>query len=524
MPNYKIEQIRISTDHTEKSLLNKIARTLGILPHEIENVKITSKSIDARKKPPVNVISAEISLKNPLASNIKFVKPIENAASTVETRHALSQNSNVSVSKTIHRPTVVGFGPAGISAAYILAKNGAKPIVFERGEAISERQKKANSFWNDGILDENSNVLFGEGGAGLFSDGKLTSRSKDVENRQVFLEMLVRHGADKSILTDTRAHIGTDILAKILKSVREEILELGGEIKFGSQLTDVKISDKKLAGIYVNNDFFETKNLILAIGHSARDTYKTLKNYLTIEPKPFSVGVRIEFEQELINRLQYGKYAPNLPAASFSLTFKAKDGALPCYTFCMCPGGRVIACSAQKGLVSANGMSYSTRNLRFGNAAFLVPVSPKSFENAFDFLENIEKKTFNKGGGNYALPAQNLASFLYEKDNKFDYELSPHRYKLTDINGILPDVVQKTLKVAVPQMLGSMGKIPFEQAAIFAAETGSSSPVRILRDDDTLQSENAAGLFPCGEGAGYAGGIVSSGIDGVKCAKALLTR
>jgi uncharacterized FAD-dependent dehydrogenase len=355
--------------------------------------------------------------------------------------------------------------------------------------------------------------------AGLFSDGKLTSRSKDVENRKLFLEMLVRHGADKNVLTDSRAHIGTDILSKILKSIREEIQELGGEIKFNSQLSDIKIAEKKLVGIYINNEFFETQNLILAIGHSARDTCKTLKKYLQISPKPFAVGVRVEFEQEVINRLQYGKFKGNLPAASFSLTFKSQKSALACYTFCMCPGGRVIACSAQNGLVSTNGMSYSQRSLSFANAAFLVPVSPESFLSAYDLLEDIERKSFEKGGRNYALPAQNLASFLYEKDNNFNYELSPHRYKRADINGILPEFVEKTLKTAIPQMLSSMGKIQFERAAVFAAETGSSSPIRIMRNADTFESVSVKNIFPCGEGAGFAGGIVSSGIDGIRCAK-----
>ena len=509
MFRYKIEQIRISTDFSDKTLRNKIARVLEIFPSGVKSVKILSKSVDARKKPPVNVVSAEIVLEKEPTKNLKFLKPIENS----------SVNLNFKISKNAVRPVIVGFGPAGISAAYFLSKIGAKPIVFERGERISQREKKTYSFWNDGILDENSNVLFGEGGAGLFSDGKLTSRSKDAENRKLFLEMLVRHGADKNILTDTRAHIGTDILSKILKSIREEIEESGGEIKFGSQLTDIKIAEKKLVGIYINGEFFETQNLILAIGHSARDTCKTLKKYLDIFPKPFAIGVRVEFEQEVINRLQYGKFKENLPAASFSLTFKAQKSAFPCYTFCMCPGGRVIACSAQNGLVSTNGMSYSQRSLSFANAAFLVPVSPESFLSAYDFLEDIERKSFEKGGRNYALPAQNLASFLYEKDNNFNYELSPHRYKIADINGILPEFVEKTLKTAIPQMLSSMGKIQFERAAVFAAETGSSSPVRIMRNADTFESVSVKNIFPCGEGAGFAGGIVSSGIDGIRCAK-----
>ena len=516
---YKIEQIRISIDFTEKSLINKIARILEILPRDIISAKILSKSLDARKSPPVNVVSAEVSIRNPLVKNFKFVKPAENSSSVF----------NFKVSKNIIRPVVIGFGPAGISAAYVLAKAGQKPIIFERGEEISSRQKTVDIFWNKGILNENSNVLFGEGGAGLFSDGKLTSRSKDGENRNLFLQMLVRHGADRAILTDARAHIGTDILSRILKSVRGEILELGGEIKFNSKLTDIKVLKKKLAGVFINNEFFETQNAILAIGHSARDTCKMLEKYLPVEAKPFAVGVRVEFEQKIINRLQYGSFKGNLPAASYSLTFNPKNSAKGCYTFCMCPGGSVIACSAQNGFLSTNGMSYSQRSLRFGNAAFLVPVSPCDFlkrdksviDCAFDFLENIERKSFERGGKNYAIPAQNLAGFLFEKDNKFNCELSPHRYEIADINGILPEFAEKALKTAIPQMLNSMGKIPFERAAVFAAETGSSSSIRFLREPRSFQSINVNGIFPCGEGAGYAGGIVSSGIDGIKCANVL---
>ena len=528
---YKVEQIRVALDFTEKSLKNKIARTLGIFPNEIISVEILRKSLDARKSPPVYVISAEVERKTTPSGDNTPATPSQTKG------NCLFRECEGGVAKVSKgRPpspfacganVVIGFGPAGISAAYTLAKAGLKPIVFERGEEIANRQIKVEKFWNAGILDENSNVLFGEGGAGLFSDGKLTSRSKDTQNRNIFLEMLIRHGADRSILTDTKAHIGTDKLREIIKSIREEIQELGGEIKFNSTLTELKIKDNKLAGIYINNELVETENVILAIGHSARETYTMLEKHLTIEAKPFAIGVRVEFEQEIINRLQYGQHnaAHILSAASYSLTFKPNSPILrPCYTFCMCPGGQVIACSAKTGTLSTNGMSYADRNMKFGNAAFLVPVGAN--ELSLSDLEKIEKSAFERGGSNYSLPAQNLASFLYDKDN-IDYGFSPHRYKMTDISGILPDFVEKTLKTAIPKMLNSIGKIDFSKAAIFAAETGSSSAVRILRNPEgdnplSLQSVSIQGLFPCGEGAGYAGGIVSSGIDGVKCANMLI--
>jgi uncharacterized FAD-dependent dehydrogenase len=531
MFNYKIEQIRVSIDYTEKSLKNKIARTLsifpnGMIPNEIISVKILRKSLDSRQKIPVYVISAEIETQNPVAARCAI--PVNDAPEnkTLDTKRRVTNKL---------QPVVVGFGPAGISAAYILAKAGLKPIVFERGEEISSRQIKVEKFWNAGILDENSNVLFGEGGAGLFSDGKLTSRSKNIESRNVFLEMLVRHGASDSILTDTKAHIGTDKLRQIIKSIREEIQELGGEIKFNSTLTDIKTENGKLTGIYIKSngssaEFFETESVILAIGHSARETYQMLEKHLMIEAKPFAIGVRVEFEQEIINRLQYGKSAMNMSAASFNLTYNPNNNfkfqipnytlqARACYTFCMCPGGQVISCSAKNGTLSTNGMSYANRSMKFGNAAFLVPIGAN--ELSFNDLEKIEKTVFERGGKNYSLPAQNLASFLFDKEN-IDYGFSPHRYKLTDISGILPDFVEKTLKTAIPKMLNSMGKIDFSRAAIFAAETGSSSAARILRNPETLQSVSIQGLFPCGEGAGYAGGIVSSGIDGIRCANKIL--
>jgi uncharacterized FAD-dependent dehydrogenase len=317
---------------------------------------------------------------------------------------------------------------------------------------------------------------------------------------------------------------------------------LGGEIKFNSTLTNLQTKEGKLSGIYINNALFPAKALILAIGHSARETVSMLSKHIFVETKPFSIGVRVEFEQEVINRLRYGNNAINLPAASFNLTYN--KGGFPvapldpfghksfnynkntshstlhtshsCYTFCMCPGGEVIACAAKANTLSCNGMSYASRAMKFGNAAFLVPVGADKL--SFEDLEKIEREVFLRGGKDYALPAQNLASFLYDKDN-FDFGFSPKRYKLTDISGILPDFVENTLRLAIPKMLNSLGKIDFSRAAIIAAETGSSSAIRIKRNPDTLQSITISGIFPCGEGAGYSGGIVSSGIDGIRCAE-----
>jgi len=520
MFKYKVEQIRVSTDSTDEALKSKIAKTLDVLRGEIISIKIIRSSLDARKEHPIRVICAEVALKKPLAKQSQFVKEI---------RDESEKQPSFNVLKGITRPAIIGFGPAGICAAYVLAKRGAKPIVFERGEDVSNRKLKAEAFWNDGILDENSNVLFGEGGAGLFSDGKLTSRSKDLENRDVFLNLLVRHGAQKSILTDAKAHIGSDVLTKIVQSIRSEIAELGGEIKFSSRLTDIKSEGGKLAGVLINGELFDTKTAVIATGHSAKDTYKTVAKHTPVEAKSFAIGLRVEIDRELIDRLRYGNFSAKLPAADFNLAVKAdeKRNIRACYTFCMCPGGRVIACSAQKGLLNVNGMSYSTRDMKYSNAAFLVPVAPEDFCNgkksqldcALDFLSAIERKTFEKGGGDYSVPVQTLSSYIYGMDKKLNFAPSSHRYLETDLRGVLPDFVENTLKITIPSMLKSLGGIDLYSVAVSASETGSSSAIRIVRDSETMQSPKIAGLFPCGEGAGYAGGIVSSAIDGIKCAK-----
>ncbi|MFH2130326.1 MAG: FAD-dependent oxidoreductase, partial [bacterium] len=433
------------------------------------------------------------------------------------------------------RPVVVGAGPAGLMAGVALAEAGLRPVLFERGEAVAERRKSVQAFWSGGVLNEESNALFGEGGAGLFSDGKLTSRSKDRPRLRRFLETLVRCGAPADILIDAEPHLGSDQLAEIVPRLRHHMIEMGGEVHFNHRMDQIEVKSGALVSITVNGTRIPADHCVVATGHSARDIYRMFAaGAVPLEGKPFAIGVRLELPQSVINHAQWRQWAshPRLGAASFKLTRKEELGFRPCYTFCMCPGGIVFACASSRGMLTTNGMSFSRRDTEFGNAAFLAPVRPDDIPatpdddpavlDGYKFQETIEREAFHSGGADYGLPACRLSDFLAGTVSAdLPTKRSVQRAVPADIRKILPAVICDTLAHAIPRMLQQLSVSAYDEVLLYAAETRSSSPIRITRNREGY-STGVYGLIPCGEGAGYAGGIVSAGIDGLKAAETII--
>ncbi|MCL1948782.1 MAG: hypothetical protein FWF59_03520, partial [Turicibacter sp.] len=430
-----------------------------------------------------------------------------------------------------HRPVVIGFGPAGMFASLLLAQKGYRPIVLERGEAVDERVKSIDDFWLNGNLHANSNVQFGEGGAGTFSDGKLTTRVKDLRGRKV-LEEFVAAGAPEDILYMAHPHVGTDLLRGIVKNMREEIIRLGGDIRFNAQVKDFVIEDGKLVGVKVGSELIETNHAILAIGHSARDTFTKLhERAVDMTAKPFAVGVRIEHPQAIINQAQFKEFAthPALGAAEYRLTHKAANGR-GVYTFCMCPGGLVVPSSSEKGRLVTNGMSEHARDQENANSGLLVTVGPADFGSdhplaGVEFQRRLEEKAFGMGGSNYVAPAQLVGDFLKGQASKKIGSVKPSYalgVKMTNFNRLFEPELIEAMKEALKAFNNKLRGFSMDDAIMTGVESRSSSPVRIERSSETFQSPTAAGLYPSGEGAGFAGGIVSAGIDGLKCAQAII--
>jgi uncharacterized FAD-dependent dehydrogenase len=416
-------------------------------------------------------------------------------------------------------------------AAHALAVAGARPILIERGEEARERAVKVARYWQDGTLDPESNVLYGEGGAGLFSDGKLTARSKERGRIREFMRLLHDCGADESVLIDAEPHVGSDILLSVVQRLRERIIAAGGEVRFQSRLESVVICDGRLRALVVNGQELACDCCVLAVGHSARDVYEMLAAAgVALAAKPFAVGVRLELPQAAIDRAQYGRFAgsPQLGAASFRLTRREEYGVRSCYSFCMCPGGKVIRCASEPGHFTTNGMSYSKRSLPNGNAAFLVPVGPSDYPEhpipslaGLAFQRALESKAFALAPG-AAVPAVRLVDYLARRVSP----QLPEGGSCATVGGvefrdILPDCVTRTLERAIPAMLRELNGVRMESAVLYAPETRSSSPVWIERSPEG-ESIHTGGLFPAGEGAGYAGGIVSSAVDGMRAAERIM--
>ena len=525
----RINNVKLPLDYSDSSLKKAAAKELRLEPKAIKTVSLFRRSIDARKKDRLCFIC---SLDVEVAVNENnLLKKAKNAALVAPYTYDVPKWQGGAP------PVVVGFGPAGMFAALILAQSGAKPIVIERGKDVDSRTADVNRFWTDGTLDCNSNVQFGEGGAGTFSDGKLNTGTKDSRQRKVLTEF-VNHGAPDEILYNAKPHIGTDKLKITIKNIREEIISLGGTVRFETKLTGFEAKDGQITAAMIEHngktDKIETDSVILAIGHSARDTFEMLydKN-LPIEAKPFSVGARIEHRREKIDRAQYGAFAghKNLGAAYYKMNIQTSGGR-GAYTFCMCPGGKVVNASSEHGRLCTNGMSEFSRAEANSNAALLVSVSPKDYKGdsplaGMYYQRELEEKAYKLGGGGYSAPVQRVEDFMQNKKSARLGEVLPSigpSHTLSDLNVILPDYVSDGMKQAITEMGKRLRGFDDGDAILTGVETRSSSPIRILRNAETLQSIAVKGLYPCGEGAGYAGGIISAAVDGIKCAETIIMR
>lgn len=514
----RIKNIKIRENLSEEEVLKKAINQNKIKQEEIEKWYIYKKSIDARKKEDVHYnYSIDIELKD---------KKKERKYEQVEEY----QFPKIQVNRTNEiKPVIIGAGPAGLFAGLTLIENGIKPIILERGKKVEERIKDIEEFTKNKKFNPISNIQFGEGGAGTFSDGKLNTGNTSTYSRKV-LEEFVKFGAPKEILYTAKPHIGTDNLVKIVKNIREYIIQNGGQVLFNEQVTDFEIENGEIKSVKCSKTI-ETDVVILAIGHSARDTFKTLYDLgVEIQPKNFAVGVRIEHLQKDINKAQYGeKTKLKLPSADYKLVYHAKNGRT-CYTFCMCPGGKVMASNSEEKSIVTNGMSNFARDGENANSALLVNVTIDDYYKSSPldgmyFQEDLEKKAYILGGENYKAPVQKVEDFLANRKTSEFGKVKP-TYEpgvtMANINEILPNFVSETLKEGIIELDKKIHGFGDKDAILTGVETRSSSPVQITRDKENLNSINVKGLYPCGEGAGYAGGIMTAAIDGIKCAIKIL--
>lgn len=600
----RINQVKIKTDHTQKELQKKVADMLRVPAGEIRSLAIVRQSIDARKKPEIYysyTVDVEVSGEEKLLRKLKGRLQI--ARADIVKYHF----PELGTEPMKHPPVIVGMGPAGLFCGYYLALHGYRPVLLERGKCVEERQKDVESFWETGKLNPDSNVQFGEGGAGTFSDGKLNTlvKDKDGRNREV-LETFVKFGAKESICYEAKPHIGTDALCRIVRNIRQEILLLGGQVRFESQVTEVHIQDGKITGVVINGEeILPCEQLVLAIGHSARDTFQMLcEKQVPMEAKAFAVGLRVEHPQAMINESQYGKAETGEPAfheamserdrlgaASYKVAAKTSSGR-GVYSFCMCPGGYVVNASSEPGRTAVNGMSYSGRDGSNANSAIIVSVTPADFGSehplaGVEFQRLLEKRAYELGGGK--IPAQRYGDFknavAAEGEGRFesalvgakvreaisagrkaretetsgresmeaeggrvkdaeietivtktagepektdtvsDSHLQPQckgAYCWADVSRILPGECNEAFVEGMTSFGRQIRGFDRADAILLGVESRTSSPVRIRRDE-TLQSE-VRGLYPCGEGAGYAGGITSAAMDGLRVAEAIAER
>ena len=541
--NLKVPLAAFASDGKTTGLELIAAKRLGVAAGDIESVELIKRSVDARHKADIHfVVMLGVTLRQDVESRDQgestqeelLVSRLDDAEVLFTSPLRPSAPSELKTAPSI-RPVVVGTGPAGLFAALTLAQAGARPIVFERGAAVEERIRAVKTFVSKGTLDVASNIAFGEGGAGTFSDGKLTTNTHNPWCRTV-LETFVRAGAPEEILWQAKPHIGTDLLTGAVIAIRKEIERLGGEIRFKTRLDEILLNERgELARVIVEGEDgrreeLPAQALVLATGHSARDTYRMLHRVgADLTRKAFSLGVRIEHNRDAIDRAQYGTSAghPALGAADYKLSCHLPSGR-SVYTFCMCPGGDVVAAASEPGGIVTNGMSRFARDGANSNAAFLVNIVPDDFESQHPlagiyFQRRWEQAAFELGGRDFHAPAQLLGDFMRGVASSGASSVSP-TYPLgvryTDLSACLPDYVVDSLREAVPIFDRRLRGFATKDAVLTGVETRSSSPVRVVRDE-SLQS-NLRGVYPCGEGAGYAGGIMSAGVDGIRCAEAVL--
>lgn len=509
------------------SLKQMIMKQYRLNAKQIQSLSLFKKAIDARKKEHiVMVYSVDVALED---EYVLLDKHLPSISTSPDMRYAEVPHGTEMLH---HRPVIIGFGPSGIFAALVLARRGYRPIVLERGLDVDTRSDNIESFYQTGQFSEQSTILFGEGGAGTFSDGKLTTLINDLRCRYV-LETLVSAGAPQDIMYVNRPHVGTDILKGVIRNIRQEIIRLGGEIRFNHKVTGFLHEHHQLKGVIVNHDqTIETDVCLMGIGHSARDTFEVLyETGMTMIQKPFSVGVRIEHPQPFINRIQYGEYAnhPALGSADYKLAYHAPSGR-SAYTFCMCPGGWVMCSTSEAGHVVTNGMSERKRDYINANSALLVGVIPSDFGSdhplaGVHFQRNLERKAFELSGRNYHAPIQKVGDFLKDQiSTEIGSVIPTYRpgYSFVKLTDILPQFVTDTMKEALKDFDRKLKGFLMNDAILTGVETRSSSPVRMVRSD--THESNIAGLFPMGEGAGYAGGIMSSSVDGIKTAEQIIRK
>ena len=520
--------IKLTLGEGEELLAKKVASILDISINDIVAMEVIRKAIDARRhKPPHLVYALRISVSEDTKLPAEFNEGMQLLAQKDESEIPLL----LSVCPSKLPVVVIGSGPAGLFASYVLALRGIPLLLLERGRPIEKRTKNVQEFWEEGVFNPQSNVLFGEGGAGTFSDGKLTSRTKNPYSTWV-KKILVEMGAPQTILTDAKPHIGTDRLREVIVNLRKKIIALGCAIRFSAQVTDFLISQETISALIVNEkEEIKTNHVVLAIGQSADDTYRKLfERGVQMEAKPFAMGLRVEHPQELINSIQYGKWRnhPQLPPAEYFVTASIPDLNRSVYTFCMCPGGSVIGCGAFAGFVITNGMSNARRSGEFANSAIVVNVRVEDFAShgqplgGLNFRKIWERKAFLSGGSNYQAPAQKMIDFLQGKTAGTVGRTSfLPGVKPVALQEVLPEFITDSLRRGIREFNKKIPGFITEDAHLIGLETRTSSPLRICRRIDG-QSESISGIYPCGEGAGYAGGIISSALDGIKAAQSLI--
>ena len=544
----QIRQLKLMPGHSDRELTEKAARTLRIRPKEIASLRVVRQSIDARKKPEIRLIyTVDVKLVGAREEKVLLsCRKNPDVGPAPEVRYRFPEPGKEILAE---RPLIIGTGPAGLFCGYLLAKAGYRPLLLERGEDVESRTRRVEEFWKTGVLSADSNVQFGEGGAGTFSDGKLNTLVKDKDGRNTeVLKIFVENGAPEEIRYESRPHVGTDVLSRVVKHMRERILSWGGEVRFSTRVTELVIEGGRVRGVVCENgERIDAGAVVLAIGHSARDTFAMLeKKGIPMEAKSFAVGFRVEHPQELINLSQYAQRRPEaLPPASYKLTAKTSEGR-GVYSFCMCPGGYVVNASSEPGRLAVNGMSYSGRNGKNANSAIIVSVTPQDYGAGgplagIQFQRMLEERAFRAAGG--AVPVQRYADYagterengsaVAEADGMVREKRERHvpadfapaikgAWKFADLRDILPSSVRKAFLEGMEAFDRIIPGFADDAVCLSGVESRTSSPVRIPRDE-TLQS-SVRGLYPCGEGAGYAGGITSAAMDGMRVAEAIAAR